>query len=94
MKLLAERGDCMFSCLPVRPSAQAIEYFIENSGAVTAPALTGALIVATGDRSFAILSICVTAWLICFLFYLGALFTIDKDTAHLRSQMTERAKTM
>ncbi|MEB2333951.1 MAG: MFS transporter [Anaerolineaceae bacterium] len=78
----------------VRSTAQAIEYFIENSGAVTAPALTGALIVATGDRSFAILSICVIAWLICFVFYLGALFTIEKDTAHLRLQMAERAKEM
>ncbi|MBE7536629.1 MAG: MFS transporter [Anaerolineales bacterium] len=78
----------------VRSTAQAIEYFIENSGAVTAPALTGALIVATGDRSFAILSICVIAWLICFVFYLGALFTVEKDTAHLRLQMAERAKEM
>lgn len=78
----------------VRSTAQAIEYFIENSGAVTAPALTGALIVATGDRSFAILSICVIAWLICFVFYLGALFTVEQDTAHLRLQMAERAKEM
>lgn len=78
----------------VRSTAQAIEYFIENSGAVAAPALTGALIVATGDRTFSILSICVTAWLLCFLFYLGAFFTIDKDTADLRNQMAERAKTM
>ncbi|HQV93183.1 MAG TPA: MFS transporter [Anaerolineales bacterium] len=78
----------------VRSTAQAIEYFIENSGAVTAPALTGALIIATGDKTFSIMIVCVTAWLICFLFYLGALFTIDKDTSHLRTQMAERAKTM
>ena len=78
----------------VRSTAQAIEYFIENSGAVTAPALTGALIVATGDRSFAILSICVIAWLVCFVFYLGALFTVEQDTVHLRLQMAERAKDM
>lgn len=78
----------------VRSTAQAIEYFIENSGAVAAPALTGAIIVATGDRSFAILSICVIAWLLCFFFYLGALFTIDHDTGTLRVQMAERAKAM
>ena len=78
----------------VRSTAQAIEYFIENSGAVTAPALTGAIIVASGDRTFAILSICVIAWLLCFCFYLGALFTIDKDTNALRTQMAERAKSM
>jgi MFS family permease len=78
----------------VRSTAQAIEYFVENSGAVTAPALTGAIIVASGDRTFAILSICVIAWVLCFFFYLGALFTIEKDTNALRAQMAERAKSM
>ncbi len=78
----------------VRSTAQAIEYFIENSGAVAAPALTGALIVATGDKSYSILMICIVAWALAFVFYLGALFTIEKDTGYLRSQMAERAKTM
>ena len=78
----------------VRSTAQAIEYFIENSGAVAAPAMTGALIVATQDKTFSILIICIVAWLLCFFFYLGALFTIDHDTQHLRTQMAERAKTM
>ncbi|MGZ9164629.1 MAG: MFS transporter [Anaerolineales bacterium] len=78
----------------VRSTAQAIEYFVENSGAVAAPALTGAIIVTSGDKTFAILSICVIAWLLCFVFYLGALFTIDKDTNALRAQMAERAKAM
>ena len=78
----------------VRSTAQAIEYFVENSGAVVAPALTGAIIVSSGDKTFAILSICLVAWLLCFLFYLGALFTIDKDTNALRAQMAERAKAM
>ncbi len=78
----------------VRSTAQAIEYFVENSGAVAAPALTGAIIVSSGDKTFAILSICLVAWLLCFLFYLGALFTIDKDTNALRAQMAARAKAM
>jgi MFS family permease len=78
----------------VRSTAQAIEYFIENSGAAAAPALTGALIVATGDRTFSILAICVIAWLISFVFYLGAFFTIETDTGHLRMQMAERARAM
>ena len=78
----------------VRSTAQAMEYFVENSGAVTAPALTGAIIVASGDKTFAILSICVIAWLLCFFFYLGALLTIDKDTNALRAQMAQRAKSM
>jgi hypothetical protein len=37
---------------------------------------------------------CVTAWVICFLLYLGALFTIDRDTRALRTQMAERARAM
>jgi len=78
----------------VRSTAQAIEYFVENSGAVAAPALTGALIVATQDKASSILIICIVAWLLCFVFYLGALFTIDADTQHLRTQMAERAKAM
>jgi MFS transporter, Spinster family, sphingosine-1-phosphate transporter len=78
----------------VRSTAQAIEYFIENSGAVAAPAMTGALIVATQDKTFSILIICIVAWLLCFFFYLGALFTIDHDTQHLRTQMAARAKVM
>ena len=78
----------------VRSTAQAIEYFVENSGAVAAPALTGAIIVQSGDKTFAILSICIIAWLLCFIFYLGALFTIEKDTNALRAQMAERAKAM
>lgn len=78
----------------VRSTAQAIEYFVENSGAVTAPALTGAIIVATHDKTFSILVICIVAWILCFFLYLGALFTIDHDTQHLRTQMAERAKSM
>jgi len=78
----------------VRSTAQAIEYFVENSGAVAAPALTGALIVATQDKTFSILLICITAWVLCFFIYLGALFTIDHDAQHLRAQMAERAKSM
>ena len=78
----------------VRSTAQAIEYFVENSGAVAAPALTGAIIVATHDKTFSILVICIVAWILCFFFYLGALFTVEKDTNDLRMQMAERAKAM
>ncbi|HKI55284.1 MAG TPA: MFS transporter, partial [Anaerolineales bacterium] len=64
----------------VRSTAQAMEYFVENSGAVAAPALTGAIIVATQDKTFSILVICIVAWILCFFFYLGALRFIEKDT--------------
>lgn len=75
----------------VRSTAQAVEYFIENSGAALAPVLAGALAVTMGLGS-AILIICTSTWLLCFLIYIGALFTIDGDIHTLRLQMAERAK--
>lgn len=77
----------------VRSTAQASEYFIENAGAAFAPIITG-LIADMYDLQTAILLICTAAWLLCFFFYLGAIFTIDKDTHDLRNQMAERAKSM
>ena len=38
-----------------------------------------------------ILTICTISWLLCFVFYLGAMFTIKKDVHSLRTQMEERA---
>lgn len=75
----------------VRSTAQAVEYFIENAGAAFAPILTG-LIADAYDLKTAILLICTAAWLLCFAFYVGAIFTIDKDAHQLRMQMAERAK--
>ncbi|HNO92602.1 MAG TPA: MFS transporter, partial [Anaerolineales bacterium] len=77
----------------VRSTAQAVEYFIENAGAAFAPIITG-VIADMYDLKTAILLICTVAWGLCFLFYLGAIFTIDKDANDLRSQMAERAKSM
>jgi MFS transporter, Spinster family, sphingosine-1-phosphate transporter len=77
----------------VRSTAQAVEYFVENIGAAFAPALTGIIAEAVG-LSTAITVICLTAWIICFFLYLGALFTIDHDTQALRRQMAERARTI
>jgi MFS family permease len=77
----------------VRSTAQAVEYFIENTAAALAPALTGILAETIG-LSTAILVMCLSAWVICFFLYLGALFTIDHDTHQLRAQMAERAKAM
>ncbi|MBC8331169.1 MAG: MFS transporter [Anaerolineae bacterium] len=74
----------------VRSTAQAVEYFIENGGAAFAPLLAGIIADATNLQT-AILSICITAWLLCFLFYLGALFFIDHDIQTLRDQMQKRA---
>lgn len=77
----------------VRSTAQATGYFIENAGAAFAPIITG-MIADAIDLRTAILFISTIAWGLCFVFYLGALFTIDKDTNDLRNQMAERAKEM
>jgi len=77
----------------VRSTAQAVEYFVENAGAITAPILTGAIADAFSLQT-AILLICTVAWGLCFFFYLGAIFTIDKDSHDLRNQMADRAKAM
>ena len=77
----------------VRSTAQAVEYFIENAGAAFAPILTGVIADAYSLQT-AILIIPTVTWGLCFIFYLGALFTIDKDTHDLRAQMAARAKAM
>ncbi len=77
----------------VRSSAQAVESFIENIGAAAAPVIAGAIAL-THTMQFSILWICVIAWGLCFIFYLGAFFTIDHDINSLRAQMAERAKSM
>jgi MFS family permease len=77
----------------VRSTAQAAEYFIENAGAAFAPIITGVIADAI-DLKTAILLICTVAWGLCFFFYLGAIYTIDKDSQDLRDQMAERAKAM
>jgi len=77
----------------VRSTAQASEYFIENTGAAFAPAITGILAEAIG-LSNAILILCISAWILCFFLYTGVLFFIDGDIKNLRSQMAARAKAM
>ena len=75
----------------IRSSAQAVEYFVENSGAALAPTLAGAIALATHSKQFAIQVVCISAWIICFFLYLGALFFIEGDIHSLRGQMQTRA---
>ena len=75
----------------VRSSAQAVEYFVENSGAALAPTIAGALILTLHSKQNAILIICISAWVGCFLLYLGAMFFVDRDIASLRAAMAARA---
>jgi len=74
----------------VRSTAQSVEYFIENAGAAAAPLLAGIIADATNLHT-AILWICISAWILCFFFYLGALFFVDNDINSLRKQMQSRA---
>jgi MFS family permease len=78
----------------IRSSAQAVEYFIENSGAALAPTLAGAIAFSTGSKQYAIQVVCITAWILCFFLYLGALFFVDNDIKSLHAQLAERAKSM
>jgi len=77
----------------VRSSAQAVESFIENIGAALAPWIAGK-VADVYNMETSILWICAIAWSLCFIFYLGAFFTIEHDISSLRGQMAERAKTM
>ena len=77
----------------VRSTAQAVEYFVENTGAAFSPIVAGALADAFSLQT-AILLTCIVAWGLCFVFYQGALFTIDHDIQTLRSQMQQRAEAM
>ncbi len=82
----------------VRSTTQAVEYFVENIGAAFAPMLAGALSVyfgslkgAESNLQAAILVVCISAWVLCFFLYLGALFFVDGDVKTLRAQMAARA---
>jgi predicted MFS family arabinose efflux permease len=75
----------------VRSTALAIESFIENIGAATAPALAG-LIASRFSTHTSILGICTIAWLLCTVFLAGAVFFIPRDIDTLRQQMRERAE--
>ena len=75
----------------VRSTAQAVEYFIENFGAAFAPLIAG-IIADASNLKTAILVLCITAWVICFILYLGTLFFINNDIKSLRIQLAERAK--
>lgn len=74
----------------VRSTALAVQYFIENSGAALAPLLAG-IIADASNLHTAILTICISAWVLCFLFYFFAIFFLPGDIQTLRRQLAERA---
>jgi MFS family permease len=75
----------------VRSTALAIQYFIENGGAALAPLIVGVI----ADRAsihVAILTICVSAWLVCFVLLAFAAYLVPEDIDTLRSQLAQRAE--
>jgi MFS family permease len=74
----------------VRSVTNSIESFIESAGAASAPLLAGLIADATSLKA-SILIICITAWLLCFLFFFGAIYFVPKDIQTLHAQLRERA---
>jgi MFS transporter, Spinster family, sphingosine-1-phosphate transporter len=75
----------------VRSTANAIESFIESAGAASAPLIAGLIADATSLRS-SILIICISAWVLCFIFFFGAIYFVPKDINDLHGQLRDRAK--
>jgi MFS transporter, Spinster family, sphingosine-1-phosphate transporter len=75
----------------VRSTALSIQYLIENGGAALAPLIAG-FIARDYSLHTAILSICVSAWILGSIFLGMTAYLIPIDIATLRSQMQERAE--
>lgn len=75
----------------VRSTALAVQYFIESSGAALAPGIAGLIADQTSLRT-AFLVICVTAWVLCGIFYALVVYFVPKDVHILRDQMRQRAE--
>ena len=75
----------------VRSTANSIQNLIEQGGSAIAPALAG-LIAVNSSLKDAILIICVGAWVLCFIFFLGAIYLLPHDIRTLRQQLSDRAK--
>ena len=74
----------------VRSTANAVESFLESIGAALAPLMVGLISDALNLKA-AFLIICVVAWVLCAIFFVGVAFVIPKDIAQLRGQMRDRA---
>jgi MFS transporter, Spinster family, sphingosine-1-phosphate transporter len=75
----------------VRSTALSIQYLIENGGAALAPLLAG-FIARDYSLHTAILTICVSAWIMGSIFLGMTAYLIPRDIATLRNQMQERAE--
>jgi len=75
----------------VRSTALAVQYFIESAGAALAPLMAG-LIAVRSSLHNAILSICVSTWVLCAIFFAVVAYLVPQDIATLRSLLRERAE--
>lgn len=75
----------------VRSTANAVESFIEQSGAVLAPTITS-LIAVNSSYKDAFMIICISTWILCALFFFFTTLFIKKDISSLREEMAVRAE--
>jgi MFS family permease len=75
----------------VRSTALAIQYFIENGGAALAPLMAG-FIARSYSLHIAILTICVSAWVLASILLSFTAYLVPRDIKTLRDQMEERAE--
>jgi MFS family permease len=75
----------------VRSTALAIQYLIENGGAALAPLLAG-LIARPYSLHLAILSICLSAWILATVLLGFTAHLVPRDIQTLRDQMRERSE--
>lgn len=73
-----------------RSTVIAIQHFVEVGGAAAAPLLAG-LIAVRSSLHVAILSLCLSSWLVCALFQLYTAWRLPPAVAALRRQLRERA---
>ena len=74
-----------------RATALAILSFIENGGSALSPFLAG-LIAVRYSLHTAIITICVSTWIVCGFLFIAVALTVPNDIARLRKAMRERAE--
>ena len=74
----------------VRSTALGVQYLMDSAGAALAPVLAG-MIAVRASLEVAILSISVSAWLLCAVLFVTTSFVISADIQTLRDQLSERA---
>jgi MFS family permease len=75
----------------IRSTANAVQNFLEQAGSVIAPTLAGAIAVGSSLK-YAILILCTSTWVLCFVFLVAASFVLPHDILDLRSQLKARAE--